>query len=239
MYANPRASVLQQARGFDDGAASPVTRNSHRVPVSFEQAHNRGCEASRGRADTPARPLVAMAASRAARSVAPVPVILTAACQRTNRLALPLPDHLRCGAAQKVVRSLLAKGTARGGRPGPGDPVWRENDESQGVTLVATGAVLEALGMEPASKPTGDSAAATAPRESPGSGALCEAPAGRTARRTGRVREGPKQAQLVTVLKRAESATIAEWLATAHGPANRQVHHRRFVPPLAKPGARR
>ena len=37
-------------------------------------------------------------------------VILTAAAQRSNLLALPLPQNLKGGAAQKVVASLLKQG---------------------------------------------------------------------------------------------------------------------------------
>ncbi|MCA3185112.1 MAG: hypothetical protein INH13_16105, partial [Cupriavidus sp.] len=37
-------------------------------------------------------------------------VILTAAAQRANLLALPLPQNLKGGAAQKVVSSLLKQG---------------------------------------------------------------------------------------------------------------------------------
>src|SRR5687767_5597050 len=94
-------------------------------------------------------------------------VILTAAVQRMNRLALPLPERLRGGAAQKVVGALLAKGLLAEVAAGRGDPVWRENDEDQGVTLVATEAAHEALGIEPGSRLTGGSTAATAPGESP------------------------------------------------------------------------
>ena len=137
-------------------------------------------------------------------------VILTAACQRTNQLALPLPEHLRGGAAQKVVGALLAKGLLAEVAAGRGDPVWRDNDGGQGVTLVATEAALEALGIEPGSGPTGDSTAATAPGESPDSTAPQEPPAGRTAARKGTARKGTKQAQLVAMLKRAEGATIAQ-----------------------------
>jgi hypothetical protein len=137
-------------------------------------------------------------------------VILTAACQRTNQMALPLPEHLRGGAAQKVVSALLAKGLLAEVAAGRGDPVWRENDDGQGVTLVATKAAFDALGIEPADGPTGARTAATAAAESLDSAAPQEPPAGRTGARKGAVREGTKQAQLVAMLKRAEGATLAE-----------------------------
>jgi hypothetical protein len=64
-------------------------------------------------------------------------VILTAACQRPNQLALPLPEHLRGGAAQKIIGALLAKGLLAEVAAGRDDPIWHENKDGQGVTLVA------------------------------------------------------------------------------------------------------
>jgi hypothetical protein len=137
-------------------------------------------------------------------------VILNAACPRPNRLALPLPEHLRGGAAQKVVSALLAKGLVAEVAAGRGDPVWRENDDGQVVTLVATEAALNALGIDPADGPTGARRAAAAAAESPDSAAPQEPPAGRTGARKGAVREGTKQAQLVGMLKSPRGATIGE-----------------------------
>ena len=37
-------------------------------------------------------------------------IILSAAAQREDRIALPLPESLRGGAAAKVVSAMLAKG---------------------------------------------------------------------------------------------------------------------------------
>jgi hypothetical protein len=37
-------------------------------------------------------------------------IILSAAAQREDRIALPLPDSLRDGAAAKVVGAMLSKG---------------------------------------------------------------------------------------------------------------------------------
>jgi hypothetical protein len=137
-------------------------------------------------------------------------VILTAACQRTNQMALPLPEHLRGGAAQKVVSALLAKGLLAEVAAGRDDPVWRENEDGQGITLVATEAARDALGIEPADGPTGARTAATAAGAAADSAAPQEPHAGRTGARKGAVREGTKQAQVVAMLKRAEGATIAQ-----------------------------
>ena len=58
-------------------------------------------------------------------------VILSAASQRTDHLALPLPKSLKGGAAHKVINALIEKGLLKEVKANRklGDPVWRENDE--------------------------------------------------------------------------------------------------------------
>jgi len=80
-------------------------------------------------------------------------VILTAATQRPERIALPLPANLKGGAAQKVVASLIAKGLLEETDAARGDPIWRKTGDGHGVTLVATDAALAALGIEPEDAP--------------------------------------------------------------------------------------
>lgn len=107
--------------------------------------------------------------------------ILTAACQRADRLVLPLPDRLKGGAAAKVVGSLAAKGLIEEIAAKRGKPLWRETSGGRGVTLVAT----DAREMEPAlSLP----AIATVPR----------------------TRTDTKQAQLIAMLKHRKGASIEE-----------------------------
>ncbi len=74
-------------------------------------------------------------------------VVLSAACQRTDRNVLPLPANLKGGAQQKVIASLLGKGLAEERAAALGDPVWR-SDEAGRLTLVATGAAFQAPGIE-------------------------------------------------------------------------------------------
>ena len=93
-------------------------------------------------------------------------VILGAACQRPNRIVLPLPARLKGGAAQKVVGALLARGLVAEVEAGRGDPLWRETGDGKGVTLAATDAALRALGIEAASEPTAGPTAAAALVES-------------------------------------------------------------------------
>jgi hypothetical protein len=132
--------------------------------------------------------------------------ILTAACQRADRLVLPLPDRLRGGAAAKVVGSLAAKGLIEEIAAKRGKPLWRETSGGRGVTLVATDGAFAALGIEPvpASTAAGDAAA---PADSPETEPAPSAPATPTVPRT---RADTKQAQLIAMLKRRKGASIEE-----------------------------
>ena len=122
-------------------------------------------------------------------------IILSRAAQNEDRIALPLPDSLRGGAASKVVSALLAKGFIEEVEADKrkGEPVWRETGDGHGITLVATDAGLGAIGIETGSaeaNPTEDAAPKT-----------------RTPR------EGTKQATLIAILRTPDGATIAEIMA--------------------------
>ena len=122
-------------------------------------------------------------------------LILSAAAQRPEHIALPLPESLRGGAAAKVVGAMLAKGFLQevDADMRKGEPVWRETGDGHGVTLIATDAGLAAIGIETDSsetKPTEDAA-----------------PKPRTPR------EGTKQATLIAMLHTPDGATITEIMA--------------------------
>ena len=78
-------------------------------------------------------------------------IILSAAAQRGDRIALPLPESLRGGAAAKVVGAMLAKNFLQevDADTRKGELMWRETGDGHGVTLVATDAGLAAIGIEP------------------------------------------------------------------------------------------
>ncbi len=162
-------------------------------------------------------------------------VILSAACQRPDRNVLPLPANLKGGAQQKVIASLLGKGLVEEGAAGPADPVWRTEEDGRKLTLVATNAAFQALGIEPepdiqasgevdgvvpaeatseadtpAQPATGgheaDAAAdAAAPRAAP--------PVGATPAHIRKPRADTKQAQLVAMLQKPDGASLDEIVA--------------------------
>jgi hypothetical protein len=145
-------------------------------------------------------------------------VILSAASQRTDRLALPLPKSLKGGAVIKVIRPLIEKGLLEevDANRKLNDPVWRETGDGHGVTLIITDAGLEAIAVEPDTAPQ---AATRGEETDEAPAAPAEAssqPAPATAPRERKTREGTKQALVIEMLRRPEGATIAE-IAEASG----------------------
>ena len=140
-------------------------------------------------------------------------LILSAAAQRPEHIALPLPESLRGGAAAKVVGAMLAKGFLQevDADMRKGELVWRETGCGHGVTLIATDAGLAAIGIEPEDANPAPAGATAAPTEEPAP----EAPTGpEAAPKTRTPREGTKQATLIAMLRAPEGATIEE-IATA------------------------
>jgi len=132
-------------------------------------------------------------------------LMLSAAAQRPEHIALPLPESLRGGAAAKVVAAMIAKGLLQevDANLRRGEPVWRETGDGHGLTLIATDVGLAAIGIETEDTPTEDPVP-DIPTEH------AAAPKARTPR------EGTKQATLIAMLRTPDGATIAE-ITTATG----------------------
>ncbi len=148
-------------------------------------------------------------------------VVLSAACKRADRNLLPLPANLKGGAQQKVVASLLAKGLIEEGGARPADPVWR-SDEAGRLTLVATGAAFQALGIE--LQVAGDDIEADAPAQAANGGDGSGTPAGEPEEaepapqaskgaKPPKARTGTKQAQLIAMLQKPNGASLDEIVA--------------------------
>ncbi len=110
-------------------------------------------------------------------------LILSRASQQADRVALPLPDRLRGGAANKVIVPLIKRGLldevdadVRNGKP-----TWRKTGDGHGTTLIITDAGLVAIGVEK-----------EIPKPKP------------------KPRAGTKQAMLIEMLEAPDGATIAE-----------------------------
>jgi hypothetical protein len=136
-------------------------------------------------------------------------LILSAAAQRSERIALPLPESLRGGAAAKVVGAMLAKGLLQevDADLRRGEPVWRKTGDGHGTTLIATEAGLEAIGIEPVAA----SAVASVRNAKPQKDADPAPTTGEAdAPKPVTIRAGTKQAQIIALLQRPEGASIAE-----------------------------
>jgi len=136
-------------------------------------------------------------------------LILSAAAQRPEHIALPLPESLRGGAAAKAVGAMLAKGFLEevDADMRNGEPVWRETGDGHGVTLVATDAGLAAIGIEPYDAHTAPAGATDAQGEEPAPDAPTDT---KTARKARTPRAGTKQEALIAMLRAEGGATIEE-----------------------------
>ncbi|KZD03085.1 DUF3489 domain-containing protein [Oceanibaculum pacificum] len=141
-------------------------------------------------------------------------VILSAAAQRDDRNALPLPGSLRGGAAAKVAGALISRGliaetvTESQTKADPAlNRFWRNDEDGRATLLQITEAGLAAIGIETedtGSTPT-DATQTPANNAAPdAAGSTIPAPKARTAR------EGTKQALLIEMLRAENGATIAE-----------------------------
>jgi len=144
-------------------------------------------------------------------------VILSAACAREGGFLLPVTANLKGGAVNMVLTSLIKKELAEEVPAEPGAPIWREDEDGNPLTLRATRAAYEALGM------VADTGADTAPEEEPAEDmadlqetAPTEADAATEGQVVRKTRQGSKQEALIAMLKRPEGASIEE-IATAFG----------------------
>jgi hypothetical protein len=134
-------------------------------------------------------------------------IILGAAAQRPDNIALPLPNGLVGAAAKMAVTKMIERGWLQevDANLRRNEPLWRETGDGHGTTLVVTEAGLLAIGIEPVVVKT-----VVAIRENAAKAAAPKTP---------KQRAGTKQAQIISMLQRPEGATIAEivvatgWLA--------------------------
>jgi len=139
-------------------------------------------------------------------------IILSAAAQRPDNIALPLPKGLHGAAAKRVVDILIGRGWLEevDANLQKGEPLWRETGDDHGTTLIATEVGFEAIGIEPVVVKT--------------MAAIRNHKAEPPAPKRPIPRAGTKQAMLIDMLQRPEGAAIAEiveatgWMAhTARG----------------------
>ncbi len=130
-------------------------------------------------------------------------LILSAAAQRRDNIALPLPKGLVGAAAKMTVTKMIERGWLQevDADMRRGESLWRETGDGHGTTLVATDVGLLAIGIEPVVVK-----AMAAVRKH-----TAEAPAPMP--KVPVIREGTKQAMLIAMLRRPEGATMDEIIA--------------------------
>jgi hypothetical protein len=123
-------------------------------------------------------------------------IILSAACARENGCLLPVSGNLNSNAASMVLHSLINKGLAEEVPASDDMPVWREAEDGASISLRATAAAYQTLGLGEgmAAKETGAHLHPTDSQEVP----------------KPKTRANSKQAQLIAMLKRPEGASIIE-----------------------------
>jgi hypothetical protein len=140
-------------------------------------------------------------------------VVLSTACQRPDAFVFPVTLKLKGNAIGNVLKSLLNKGLLEEIAGRADDTIWRYDDEGAPLTLRATQAAFEALGIEPEDAPAdadGGEEAEAAEDEAAAEERVPVPPSATPARKT---RDNSKQAQLIAMLKRSEGATIDEIVA--------------------------
>ena len=136
-------------------------------------------------------------------------LILSAAVQRPENIALPLPKGLAGAAAKMAVTKMIERGWLQevDANLRRGEPLWRETGDGLGTTLVVTDAGLRIIGIEPTVAQT------MAVNQKDSEQVKSPTP-----------RAGTKQAMLIDLLRTPDGATMDEivaatgWLAhTARG----------------------
>ena len=136
-------------------------------------------------------------------------VVLSAACQRPDRSVYPLTAKLPGAAAAKVLGSLVKKGLIREVQAKRDDTVWREDKKRGRLTLRATPAAFQALGIEQVEAPAPTGSDTDAPAETHMKSSRVRK-AGKSKVKPTRTRANSKQAQLIEMLRRPQGATIDE-----------------------------
>jgi len=148
-------------------------------------------------------------------------VVLSTACQRPNGCVFPVTLKLKGNAVGNVLKSLLTKGFLEEVPGHADDTVWRYDDGAP-LTLRASRAAYDELGVEPETDPATKGRHAAAIDDgglvggTPAEQGIVAAKIETRARKTDqapRTRGDSKQAKLIEMLKRPEGASIEEIVA--------------------------
>jgi len=130
-------------------------------------------------------------------------VVLSKAAAHDDGLAV-VPAKMNKGAASKVGSSLVSRKLMRELRAKPGMPVWREDEDGRGISLMITRAGRDAIGIDD------ETEAAAAPAKQKkmavaGKASAAKEPIASTASQP---RDGSKQALVISMLSKKGGASI-------------------------------
>jgi hypothetical protein len=140
-------------------------------------------------------------------------IVLSSACRNEDGLATR-PENLKAAAAERLAASLQGKGLVREIRSKPGAPVWRDDGHGKSYSLKILKAGREAVGVQDEVEGT-DVSAVTQPDAEPQRNATIHLGKGEaiTAQTDPGIRAGSKRALIITLLQRAEGATLDDLIA--------------------------
>jgi len=134
-------------------------------------------------------------------------VVLSKAAARDDGLAV-VPGKMNKGAASKVGSSLVSRKLMRELRAKPGMPVWREDEDGRGISLMITRAGRDAIGVEDEAEASKEAAAPTAKQRKMAVAGKASAAKEPTAPTASRPRDSSKQALVINMLSKKGGATI-------------------------------
>ncbi len=139
-------------------------------------------------------------------------VILSAAAQRKDGGALPVPKSLKLkGAAlTKTLEGLCKNGLVEEKLAPPDAEAWREGEDGRRMTLVITEAGLEAINAAPTEESRKEPAQRKAPAKKPGTKHKTVPAKPKGGKQGPTPRQGTKQALVIGLLERKSGATIDE-----------------------------
>jgi len=134
-------------------------------------------------------------------------VVLSKAAARDDGLAV-VPAKMNKAAASKVGSSLVARKLMRQLKAKPGMPVWREEENGHGISLMITRAGRDAIGVEDDAGAIKEATAPTAKQKMAPVAGKASAAKESIAPTASRPRVGSKQALVISMLSTKTGSTI-------------------------------
>ena len=134
-------------------------------------------------------------------------VVLSKAAARDDSLAV-VPQKMNKAAASKVGSSLVARKLMRELKAKPGMPVWREDEDGRGISLMITRAGRDAIGVEDEAEVSTEIIAPATKQKKTSVTGKASTSKSTLASVASQPRDGSKQALVISMLSAKAGATI-------------------------------